>query len=160
MARIALHIKDPANRLTLKTLLEAAGHQAVEAAPELCVADTPERAVRDAQNGPALLLCPVTGVVEAVAAMERGVFDYVLVPLQPGEAEIKVARPLDRGGLRQKAGSDGPPRPLAEVEAEHIREALRYCRQNRSEAARLLGIGRNTLWRKLKALEGTKPKQR
>jgi len=36
------------------------------------------------------------------------------------------------------------------VEQEHIRRVLDYCGGNRSEAARLLGIGRNTLLRKLR----------
>jgi two-component system response regulator HydG len=39
--------------------------------------------------------------------------------------------------------------PLAEVERDHIHRALAHCGGNRSEAARLLGIGRNTLARKL-----------
>ena len=40
--------------------------------------------------------------------------------------------------------------PLAEVELDHIRRTLEACEGNRTEAARLLGIGRNTLARKLK----------
>ena len=40
--------------------------------------------------------------------------------------------------------------PLAEVERDHIERTLAACDGNRSEAARLLGIGRNTLARKLK----------
>ena len=45
-----------------------------------------------------------------------------------------------------------PGTPLAEVEREHIRRTLASCDGNRTEAARLLGIGRNTLARKLKEL--------
>jgi Nif-specific regulatory protein len=41
-------------------------------------------------------------------------------------------------------------RTLAEVEREHILTALSSVEGNRSEAARLLGIGRNTLARKLR----------
>ncbi|MCO4770185.1 MAG: sigma-54-dependent Fis family transcriptional regulator [Deltaproteobacteria bacterium] len=41
-------------------------------------------------------------------------------------------------------------RPLAEIEREYLVAALRACGGNRSEAARRLGIGRNTLLRKLK----------
>ncbi|MDZ7265721.1 MAG: sigma 54-interacting transcriptional regulator [candidate division KSB1 bacterium] len=56
--------------------------------------------------------------------------------------------------LRKSAG-----RPLAalngrltleEVEKRHILETLDYCQGNYDEAARLLAIGRTTLWRKLK----------
>ncbi len=42
-------------------------------------------------------------------------------------------------------------RPLAEVEREHVAATLRFFGGNRSEAARALEIGRNTLLRKLKA---------
>jgi DNA-binding NtrC family response regulator len=41
-------------------------------------------------------------------------------------------------------------RTLAEVEREHILSVLKNVEGNRSEAARLLGIGRNTLARKLR----------
>jgi two-component system response regulator HydG len=33
---------------------------------------------------------------------------------------------------------------------EHIQRVLRVCKHNQAKAARILGIGRNTLWRKLK----------
>jgi len=36
------------------------------------------------------------------------------------------------------------------VEREHILATLRECHGNQAKAADLLGIGRNTLWRKLK----------
>ncbi len=42
-------------------------------------------------------------------------------------------------------------RPLAEVEREHILGVLEACGGSHVEAARVLGIGRNTLWRKLRA---------
>ena len=42
------------------------------------------------------------------------------------------------------------PRPLDDVEREHVLATLSAVEGNRSEAARLLGIGRNTLHRKLR----------
>jgi len=42
--------------------------------------------------------------------------------------------------------------PLERAEAQAVQEALRQSRGSRVEAARLLGISRNTLWRKLKRL--------
>jgi len=42
------------------------------------------------------------------------------------------------------------PAPLAEVEAGAIRNALSYCQGNITLAARTLGIGRNSLYRKIK----------
>jgi two-component system response regulator HydG len=40
---------------------------------------------------------------------------------------------------------------LAEVEHEHVLRVLQACGGSQVEAARVLGIGRNTLWRKLRA---------
>ena len=40
-------------------------------------------------------------------------------------------------------------RPLADVEREHVLRVLDACRGSQTEAAKVLGIGRNTLWRKL-----------
>jgi two-component system response regulator HydG len=46
------------------------------------------------------------------------------------------------------AGPNSPLQTLAQVEREHIERVLRACDGSQSEAARVLGIGRNTLWRK------------
>jgi Nif-specific regulatory protein len=43
-----------------------------------------------------------------------------------------------------------PGTPLEEVELDHIRRTLDHCDGNRSQAAQMLGIGRNTLARKMK----------
>ncbi|MBI4956946.1 MAG: sigma-54-dependent Fis family transcriptional regulator [Myxococcales bacterium] len=42
-------------------------------------------------------------------------------------------------------------RPLAEVEREHVLRVLDACGGSQSEAARRLGLGRNTLWRKVRS---------
>ena len=41
-------------------------------------------------------------------------------------------------------------RPLAEVEREHVLRVLDACDGSQADAARVLGIARNTLWRKLR----------
>ena len=46
-------------------------------------------------------------------------------------------------------------RLLAEVEREHILAVLAACGGSQAEAARVLGIARNTLWRKLRAFGGS-----
>ncbi|HEV8702520.1 MAG TPA: sigma-54 dependent transcriptional regulator [Candidatus Polarisedimenticolia bacterium] len=43
----------------------------------------------------------------------------------------------------------GPPRPLSEVERDHIVRTMREVRGNKAAAARLLGLDRKTLYRKL-----------
>lgn len=53
------------------------------------------------------------------------------------------------------APASARPRPalrsLAEVEREHILHVLDACGGSQTEAARVLGVARNTLWRKLRA---------
>lgn len=57
---------------------------------------------------------------------------------------------------RQSAGNgavldpEGPFATLEEMEKRHVRKALEFAGGNRSQAADLLGIGRKTLYRKLK----------
>ena len=48
------------------------------------------------------------------------------------------------------SGSDLP--TLARLEADYIRQILARTGGNKSEAARILGIDRSSLWRKLKRL--------
>lgn len=43
-------------------------------------------------------------------------------------------------------------RPIDELESEAILQAAEACRGNASEMARLLGVGRTTLWRRLKSI--------
>ena len=49
---------------------------------------------------------------------------------------------------------------LKEVEAVHIQRVLRLTSGNRSEAAKSLGIGVTTLWRRLKDMDTKTPKRR
>lgn len=62
-------------------------------------------------------------------------------------AHITAAVQETRG---ERAGDDGPPiKPLADVEKAHILKAYAQTGANKSQTARLLGIGLNTLRRKL-----------
>ncbi|HEX8954595.1 MAG TPA: sigma-54-dependent Fis family transcriptional regulator [Polyangia bacterium] len=61
----------------------------------------------------------------------------------------QLALPLGRRGVAAEPAAFVA-RPLAEVEREHIVKTLAAVDGNRSRAAELLGIGRNTLLRKLK----------
>ena len=154
MADIALHIDDSLTRMTLKAMLEGEGHRIVDAAPGIVFADTPSLAIEHARACPALLLATAGEVPNAVAAMRQGVFGYVFLPLQPGEAGIMVQRILDLGNTgKAPSKTDGEMLNLEEVERRHILDTLRKCKNNRAKAACLLGIGRNTLWRKLKRIQ-------
>jgi DNA-binding NtrC family response regulator len=157
MARVQLVIDDVANRLTLKAILEAEGHRTVEVDPDVVVVDGATAAVEWAQQMPALTLAAAAEIRDAVAAMHKGVYGYIFVPFQPGEAGIMVQRAAQSrfhgSGAPETAAGQGPdwaPMTLEEAEVQHILTTLRHCKNNRARAARLLGIGRNTLWRKLK----------
>lgn len=147
MARVQLLIEDGAQRMTLAATLEAAGHSIVESGPEVIFASSLEGGVRRARECPVILLTPASAIPEAVRAMREGVWGYVFVPLQPGEAVMVVQRALSSAS---NGSSNEDQRPLEEVEMEHIQRVLRKCKNNQAKAARMLGIGRNTLWRKLK----------
>jgi transcriptional regulator of acetoin/glycerol metabolism len=62
-----------------------------------------------------------------------------------------AVRSLDAGPVNP--ASSCPVIPLAEMEKQAILRALQYTKNDRVMAAHLLGIGRTTLYRKLKEYE-------
>ncbi|MGD8238317.1 MAG: sigma-54 dependent transcriptional regulator [Armatimonadota bacterium] len=58
--------------------------------------------------------------------------------------------PADFAFLRSETPAATRPQTLRDVEAEHIRHVLRGTKGNRSEAAEILGIHRDTLYRKIR----------
>ncbi|MBL7647448.1 MAG: hypothetical protein JNK74_14780 [Candidatus Hydrogenedentes bacterium] len=158
MALIGLHINDPANRLTLKAMLELEGHRILEGdvgTPLLITDDLDRAADRVSDATTVLVLCTSDEVGRAVDAMKKGVYGYIFLPFQPGEAGLMVQRAL--GGSSTESGAapapESPLRRLEDVESEYILGVLRRCKNNQARAARVLGIGRNTLWRKLRKIE-------
>ena len=149
MATVRLEIADPANRLTLKTLLESEGHEVGGAPPDAIITDNMATAVEHARQTPTLVLATLSQLREAVEAMGKGVYGYVCVPFLPGEVGLMVSRACGAIPSQERPVL----RPLHEMEADQIRAVLRACKGNQAEAARVLGIGRNTLWRKLKKRE-------
>src|SRR6266851_2087200 len=86
-------------------------------------------------------------VRELEHAMERAVV------LAEGKPRITAADlPPEVGGGAGPA-EDSESLPLAEVERRHILRVLEKLGGNRTETARTLGIGANTLWRKLRQYE-------
>lgn len=134
-------------RMTVGALLKAAGYQISNDAPQVTITDTADMAVRLSSSCPALLLASISTVPEAIAAMKRGAYGYILVPLLPDETVLMVERALAAvPGNRVEDGDQS----LQEAERRHILAVLHRCRGNQVRAAKRLGIGRNTLWRKLK----------
>jgi DNA-binding NtrC family response regulator len=156
MARVQLLIDDPASRLTLRAILEADGHQVVAEAADVVVTDDRATAVRRAKRQPCLVLAKASEVRQAVDAMRQGVFGYLFVPFQPGEATMMVRRAIQWHAAVSRGIAAAAPETevtrIADAEARLIIETLRRCKNNQTEAARILGIGRNTLWRKLRKL--------
>ena len=89
--------------------------------------------VRELQNvikhGAALATGPEVDAEDLPEDMARG-------PVEPGPT----------------APPSGALRSLEEVEREHILRVLDACGGSQAEAARVLGVARNTLWRKLRAM--------
>jgi len=162
MARVQLQINDPANHLTLRAILQAGGHEIVDTGAEVVICDAVQEALESVRSCPTLLLTTAADIRQAVAAMREGVYGYVMLPFQPGEAEIMVRRAAEstQPGVAEAIVGEGmsPSREnwldLEEVETRHILETLRLCRNSYTETAKRLGIGRNTLWRKLKRIRG------
>jgi DNA-binding NtrC family response regulator len=71
----------------------------------------------------------------------------------PASAIGFPARPDTSRGVVPILSEDGDVRPLEEIEADLIRFAVEHYRGRMSEVARRLGIGRSTLYRRLKELE-------
>lgn len=95
----------------------------------------------------ATLIVVLTGygsIATAVQSVKLGAHDYLTKPV---DADQIVA------AFRAIEGSDDQPspaaQPLARVEWEHIQRVLTDCDGNVSQAARLLGIHRRSLQRKL-----------
>jgi DNA-binding NtrC family response regulator len=68
------------------------------------------------------------------------------------DISLAAEPPFDAGDYLPALDPDGNVRPLAEVEAAMIRLALDRYDGRMTQIARRLGIGRSTLYRKLKEL--------
>jgi DNA-binding NtrC family response regulator len=91
-----------------------------------------------------------------IAAQVEG-FDVRMPPLPPQQAPTPAEREIVRVEIRDPnvmplLDETGEVRRLEDIEAATIRFALTYYRGQMSEMARRLGIGRSTLYRKMKEL--------
>jgi two-component system response regulator RegA len=95
---------------------------------------------------PATRIVVLTGygsIATAVEAIRRGATNYLTKPANADEILAALTGPA--------AGSTVPHRPMSldQVEWEHINRVLLECGGNLSEAARVLGLHRRSLQRKL-----------
>jgi two-component system response regulator RegA len=107
-----------------------------------------------------VVLTRLPSIAAAVHAIRMGFRDYLAKPIAPrrlgclfglgtsADAEADAANGL---AAANDIGVDGEEPPsLARVEWEHIHSVLLDCRGNISEAARVLGLHRRSLQRKLR----------
>ncbi len=161
MTRVWLEIDDPANRLTLRAILVADGCEIVSENAQAIFTDRLSTSIAYTRGLPAILVTTAGDVPLAVQAMRRGAFGYILLPMRPGEAAIALQRALEWGNSAQRlddnsADSLSDSMRIEDAEARTILAVLRQCKNNQSKAAGVLGIGRNTLWRKLKRIRQQK----
>jgi ActR/RegA family two-component response regulator len=156
MATISLNIENIPLSMTVKAILEAEGHDFVSEDGQIRFVDAAAADGMDLADAPTVILAYSTEIPHAVECMKRGAWGYILLPLQPGEAVLTVSRILG-GDLNHRADENAAPEELKSldvIETEYIQFVLRKCKNNQAKAARILGIGRNTLWRKLKKIHG------
>jgi two-component system response regulator HydG len=95
-------------------------------------------------------------VRELENAIERAVLLAETDTILPGDLPPRV-QGAPGGG--DSAETTAKPRRLDELEREHILRTLDAYAWNQARAAEALGIGRNTLWRKLKDYGVTAPER-
>ncbi len=122
------------------------------------------RRIREAATPPAVVLITAFGdVALAVEAMKAGAHDFVTKPCDNGELIAKLNAAIAANtAARREAASVSRAREIEQrdarlshmtldaLKAHHIRETVAACGGNLSEAARRLGINRQTLYNLLR----------
>jgi two-component system response regulator RegA len=111
----------------------------------------PLRAVREDMT--ILLVTGYASIATAVEAIKRGADNYLTKPVT---ADAIVRALSDE--LESEAAPESTMVPLARLEWEHIQQALSETQGNISAAARLLGMHRRSLQRKLAKRPGPERK--
>jgi len=90
--------------------------------------------------------------VEGVVDLDRSLPEHSPAPrrTEPAPETHQPAQPVDSGEVVRALDERGNVRALADVELDMIRMAIDRYQGQMSEVARRLGIGRSTLYRKLK----------
>ena len=99
------------------------------------------------ERHPSMRLVVLTGygsIATAVEAMRLGAIDYLTKPADTEQVEAAL-----RGAREEPAESALEAPSLGKVEWEHLQRVLQDCGGNISQAARVLGLDRRSLQRKL-----------
>ena len=92
-------------------------------------------------NTPVVLITAYADVQLAVNGLKYGAADFVT---KPWDNDKLI------GVLRDAIDSNREVVPLDQMEQKHVQRAVEQCRGNMSKAAEMLGITRQTLYKKLK----------
>ena len=92
-------------------------------------------------NTPVVLITAYADVQLAVNGLKYGAADFVT---KPWDNDKLI------GVLRDAIDSNREVVPLDQMEQEHVQRAVEQCRGNMRKAAEMLGITRQTLYKKLK----------
>ncbi|MEM1023157.1 MAG: response regulator [Myxococcota bacterium] len=137
------------------------GAEAVAAAesesPELAVVDLKlggewgldvvQRLLQEDENTRIVMLTAYGSIATALAAVRMGAIDFLQKPVSIDELERAFRGTTESHERRGEASMTVP--SLARAEWEHINRVLTECGGNVRQAARLLGLHRRTLQRKL-----------
>jgi len=102
-----------------------------------------------------VLMTGYASVATAVEAIKRGADDYLL---KPTTVDTILRTLLSSGNIATAAEPQATMTPLSRLEWEHIHQALAETNGNVSAAARLLGMHRRSLQRKLAKRPGPERK--
>ena len=96
---------------------------------------------------PVIMITAWGTIPQAVETMTYGAVDFLTKPWSNNDLVARIKKALARSEARNEAGEHTL--TLDEMESETIRETLRRCGGNLSEAAKLLGITRQSLYRRI-----------
>ena len=108
--------------------------------------DVVSRLIQADPNTRVVVLTGYGSIATAVEAVRRGAVHYLT---KPADADQILAALTGDTGAGAAAAIPATPMSLDQVEWEHINRVLLQCHGNVSEAARVLGLHRRSLQRKL-----------
>ena len=120
--------------------------------------------IKGSPNPPAVVMITAFGDINlAVNSLKEGAEDFVTKPWDNEELIEKLLAAIEKKGQKQMRNEkvtqadqlmekkeSTRQMTLEELEEQHIREVMQECGNNMSEVAKRLGIGRQSLYYKLK----------
>jgi DNA-binding NtrC family response regulator len=107
--------------------------------------ETTEELKKESARIQVIITSQRSSIPDAVAAIKAGALDYLEKPLTDAALENALSE-----AVTQHRNFKTSVVPLEELERQAIEEALAQAQGNKIEAARLLSIGKTTLYRKLR----------